>query len=275
VRELGGRIDAAIVATPNATHVPVAIELLEQSVHVLCEKPFATSVDAARELLDTAQRTRTRVMPAHVRRFEPSLAAAHRLVQDGAIGRPISFRAQHSSLRGVWASRTAYRGQRSLSGGGVLIELGVHLVDLAIWFLGREIVDVEGTVECDGEWEVEADARLTIGFASGAVASVAASDRRVLDTGLVLRGSDGWLEVGQDDAAPVTVFSRGARACRVDGLQRVVPGAGDPFEAQLDAFCHCVRTGAPWPVPDDEVLLGLEVITGVYARQPPALEAAR
>lgn len=273
-RELGGRVDAAIVATPNATHVPVAVGLLEQGVHVLCEKPFATTVDGVRELLDTAQRTRTRVMAAHVRRFEPSLVVAYRLVQDGVIGRPTSLRVEYSSPRGVWASRTAYRGQRSLAGGGVLIELGVHLVDLAIWFLGREIVDVEGTVECDGDLEVESDARLTLGFASGAVADIAVSDRRALDARLVLRGTDGWLEVGQSDE-PVTVFSRGARACRIDGAQRVVPGAGDPFAEQLDAFCRCLRTGAAWPVPDDEARLGLEVITGVYTRQPPALEFAR
>jgi predicted dehydrogenase len=273
--ELGGRVDAAIVATPNATHVPVASDLLGQDVHVLCEKPLATTVEAARELLETAQRTRTRVMAAHVRRFQPNLVAAHRLVRDGVIGRPTSLHVEHSSPRGQWASRTAYRSERSLSGGGVLIELGVHLVDLAIWFLGREIVDVEGTVECDGDLEVESDARLTLGFASGAVAGIAVSDRRTLDPRLVLRGTGGWLEVGQSDDAPVTVFGRGARACRIDGAQRIVPGAGDPFAEQLDAFCRCLRTGAPWPVPDDEVLLGLEVITGVYTRLPPALESAR
>lgn len=275
VADLRGRIDAAIVATPNATHVAVASELLGHGVPVLCEKPLATSVASAHDLVGAARRSGARVMAAHVRRFQPNLVTARGLVRDGLIGAPVSLRAEHSSPRGQWASRTPYRGQRALAGGGVLLELGVHLVDLAIWFLGRELAEVDGVLEWDGDTDLESDARLSLRFADGAVANVAASDRSPLDPRLVVRGSDGWLEVNLSDDTPVTVFSRGARACRVDGAQRVSQPPGDLFAEQLEAFCRCVRTGAPWPVPDEDVLLGLEVITAVYARQQVPLEAAR
>jgi UDP-N-acetylglucosamine 3-dehydrogenase len=250
-------IDAAIVATPNATHVAVASELLGYGVPVLCEKPLATSVADAHALIGAARRGGTRVMAAHVRRFQPSLVTAYGLVRDGLVGAPVSLRAEHSSPRGQWASRTPYRGQRALSGGGVLIELGVHLVDLAIWFLGRELAEVDSVLDWDGDTDLESDARVSLRFRHGAVASLAASDRRPLDPRLAVQGSEGWLETSLSDDTPVTVFSHGARACRVDGAQRVVPPAGDLFAEQLEAFCRCVRTGAPWPVPDEDALLGL------------------
>ncbi len=153
-RALIGKVDAALVATPNTTHADIACELLAHGVHVLCEKPMGTTTAEVDRILATAARSGTRVMAAHCGRFNANAATLRELIADGALGR---LREITGGIGGGYdPGRTDFRRRRSLSGGGVLIDIGIHLIDLALWLTG----DTPRAIDCRQSslpgWEVEA-----------------------------------------------------------------------------------------------------------------------
>lgn len=127
------RPQAAILAIPPAAHEEVGLQLLGQGVHVLCEKPLATSVAGAARMMSTASRHEVALMMASKFRYVPDVIEAQRMVRDGLIGNvvwlDVSF-CQPADMGARWHA------DPKISGGGVLIDHGTHAVDLARGFLG-------------------------------------------------------------------------------------------------------------------------------------------
>jgi predicted dehydrogenase len=131
------QLDVVSVATPNKFHKPLAIAALESGCHVLCEKPMALNAREAREMLAVSQRMGKRIMINFSFRFNEQSLALKQQVDAGVLG-DVYF------ARTVWHRRWGLppfdRGwfvQKSLSGGGPLIDLGVHRLDLALWLMGH------------------------------------------------------------------------------------------------------------------------------------------
>src|SRR5262249_32632332 len=134
---LVGEIDAVLIATPNTTHAAIACDMLERGIHVLCEKPLATTGEEVDRMLASAERGGARLMTAHCLRFSPQMEMLKAVVDAGWLG-PVER--VSASIGGPYegvARRTDFRRQRALSGGGVLIDLGVPLLDLAGRIAGR------------------------------------------------------------------------------------------------------------------------------------------
>lgn len=127
--------DIVCVATPNKFHAPLTIAALEAGCHVLCEKPMAVNADEARKMLEAARKANRRLMINFSFRFTPQSWALKREVDSGALGK-IYF------ARTIWLRRRGmpgfggWFGQKALAGGGPLIDLGVHRLDLALWLMG-------------------------------------------------------------------------------------------------------------------------------------------
>ena len=83
--------DAAIVCTPNSTHVSVSLLLFAAGIHVLVEKPISTTISDGHELSSAARRSGKTLMVGHHRRFNPHVTAAKEALSDGIIGRPIAI----------------------------------------------------------------------------------------------------------------------------------------------------------------------------------------
>jgi predicted dehydrogenase len=132
--------DAVVVATPNDLHAPVAVAALEAGAHVLCEKPLAHRLDAAREIAAAARKRRRFVMLDLSFRFTGGARTARRFLASGRCGDLYHSSTYWARTRGIptWAQWffTAAR-----SGGGPVIDLGVHRIDLALWFLGEPAVE--------------------------------------------------------------------------------------------------------------------------------------
>jgi predicted dehydrogenase len=132
--------DAVVVATPNDLHAPVAVAALEAGAHVLCEKPLAHRLDAAREIAEAARKRRRFVMLDLSFRFTGGARTAKRFLESGRCGDLYHSSTYWARTRGIptWAQWffTAAR-----SGGGPVIDLGVHRIDLALWFLGEPAVE--------------------------------------------------------------------------------------------------------------------------------------
>jgi len=140
------RVDAVVVCSPNGTHHEIVERALREGKHVLCEKPLALTASQALDLATLAERCDLVGMVAFTFRFVPALRYLEHLVRDGVIGRPLHWRAVN--FTDSFADPLAplgWRGRKAESGGGALMDLGPHLVDLALWLVG-DIAEVSAEV---------------------------------------------------------------------------------------------------------------------------------
>src|SRR5690606_32704925 len=124
-------IDAVSVALPNAMHAPVAIAAMEAGKHVLCEKPMAMSVREAEEMAEVARRTGRTFMMHFNFRFTDEVRWLQRYIAGGNLGRIYYARTGWLRRRGI-PGLGGWFTTKALSGGGPLIDLGVHRLDLTL-----------------------------------------------------------------------------------------------------------------------------------------------
>jgi predicted dehydrogenase len=135
-------VDLVIVATVNAALAEISRVAIDAGKHVFVEKPGGISSQEVRELADLAQSRDVRVRVGFNHRFHPALQKARELVDNNTIG-PLMFIRGRYGHGGRLGYDREWRANPELSGGGELIDQGVHLVDLAHWFLG-EFTKIEG-----------------------------------------------------------------------------------------------------------------------------------
>lgn len=128
-------LDIVSVATPNKFHKPLTIAALKAGAHVLCEKPMAMNAREAREMLAAAQDADRRLMINFSYRFSEASAALKHEVDKGVLGDVYFARTQWLRRRGM-PGFGGWFGTKALAGGGPLIDLGVHRLDLALWLMG-------------------------------------------------------------------------------------------------------------------------------------------
>ena len=133
-------LDAVAISTPNRTHVPIALAAIEAGLHVVVDKPLAPSVTEAGRVADAARRRGTVVVPFQNRRWDGDFLTLRRLLADGALGTPLRFGSSFERWRpmasGGWRERAAPE-----EAGGLLFDLGSHLIDQALVLFGpvREV----------------------------------------------------------------------------------------------------------------------------------------
>ncbi len=127
------KLDVVSVATPNYLHAPITIKALDAGCHVLCEKPMAMNATEAESMKSKAEEVGKRLMINFSYRFSQMSYALKSQVDSGVIG-DIYF------TRTIWHRRRGIMGgwfsQKDKSGGGPLMDLGVHRIDLALWLMG-------------------------------------------------------------------------------------------------------------------------------------------
>ncbi|KAK9473209.1 oxidoreductase [Dipodascopsis tothii] len=167
--------DAAVVATSNATHVPVAAELAAAGVHLLVEKPLSPWPADCKALMEHVERCGVKMLVGHHRRFNPYIEAARASL--GRIGTLVG-------VSGTWCLRknpeyfaqAPWRCDRAAGGGALLINL-VHDVDLLQYLCGPIVrVYAEAVPKQRPEFDVDEGAALTLRFASGAVGTFLCAD---------------------------------------------------------------------------------------------------
>jgi predicted dehydrogenase len=163
----------AIVATPNALHVPVSLDCVAAGIPVLVEKPIADTVEAARRLSETAERSGLPLLVGHHRRHNPIIRRARQLVRDGALGRVVAASALALFLKPDAYFDVAWR--KSPGGGPVLINL-IHEIDL-LRFVCGELSSLQAvTSNAVRGFAVEDTAAVILRLDNGAVATITLSD---------------------------------------------------------------------------------------------------
>jgi predicted dehydrogenase len=269
-------IDAVSVVLPNALHGPATIHALEAGKHVLCEKPLAMNAAEGQEMVDTARRVNRKLMVHFNVRFTPTAAAVKRAVDEGHLG-PIYY------VRSIWNRRRGiprlggWFTQRSHAGGGVLIDLGVHRLDLALWILGYpKPVSVQGATydylgrrlgaESGQPFEVDDLATAFIRFEDGATLSLETSwaaniDRRE-DQSIQFFGVQGGAVIRNTDEA----YHFEARITRdEDGeLKFWHPAPPDFMETPQEHFCRCILNDTEPSATGDQGVLVMKLLDAIY-----------
>lgn len=140
-----GKPDALCIFTPHLWHYRAAMDALQAGCHVFIEKPLSTNPQEAADIVGLARGRSLKVAVGHQYRLRPSLAAARRLIRDGAIG-PLRLVTATMALPWVAATRAeaenSWRFDPKVSGGGVLPDAGDHLLDALLWTTGQAAVEV-------------------------------------------------------------------------------------------------------------------------------------
>lgn len=167
-------IDGVIIATLNDSLAKIAHGAIACGKHVLIEKPAATSLGALDDLIALASRSPSLVRVGYNHRYHPALQKARVIADSGALGPLMFIRARYGHGGRIGYDRE-WRADPKLSGGGELIDQGVHLIDLAGWFLG-EFARVDGHVSTlFWDMPVDDNAFISLRTASGQTAWLHAS----------------------------------------------------------------------------------------------------
>jgi scyllo-inositol 2-dehydrogenase (NADP+) len=275
VSEMLGEVDVAVVATPNREHVPVARAALEAGVDVVVDKPLAVTASEGRELVEEARRAGRLLTVFHNRRWDGDFLTVRRLLQRAALGRVVRFESRFERWRpqvapGAWRER----GDPS-EGGGLLLDLGTHLVDQALVLFGRPLsvyAEVErrrqgATVDDDVFVALEHDGGVRSHLWASMVAGAPASRFRVLglEAAYVKDGLDPQEEALRAGARPGDVDwgrepeQRWGRLMAGDSEQPIETERG-AYEAFYAGLVSALREESPPPVDPMDAVAALEVL---------------
>ena len=169
-----GRLDAVIIATPNATHAPIGLACAARGIHMLVEKPIAETVEAAAGLARAAESAGVVLLVGHHRRYNPMLEKAREIVRSGRLGRLTAIAAMWMLQKPDDYFSVAWRTERP-GGGPILINL-IHDIDDLRYVCG-EIESVAAmTGHATRALVVEDSAAISLRFVEGAIGTVTVSD---------------------------------------------------------------------------------------------------
>lgn len=134
--------DAVVICSENARHHELALAAAAAGKHILCEKPIATTMSDAQEMIDAAKAHNVKLQIAFPCRFATPTINVKRVLDSGQIGDVLAVCAtNHGNLAGDWFA------DRKLAGGGAVMDHTVHVVDLLRWMLQREVISVYAEVD--------------------------------------------------------------------------------------------------------------------------------
>jgi len=245
-------IDAVIICTLNASLAPLALAAIRSGKHVLVEKPGAITVAEVDELIAAAAAAGVRVRVGFNHRFHPALKKAREIFESGVLGSLMFIRGRYGHGGRVGYDRE-WRADPKLSGGGELIDQGVHLIDLAGWFLG-DFATVDGhAVAYFWPMPVDDNAFLNLRTAAGQTAwlHVSCTEWKNLFS-LEIYGRDGKLHIeglgGSYGVERLTYYKMLPAMGPPDTTAWEFPRGDDSWRQEIAEFIDDVRLGRD-PVP--------------------------
>lgn len=273
----GVKLDAVDVCTPNKTHCPITVEALKAGLHVLCEKPLATTPDEVRQMMTARDQAGRLLMTAQHQRFLNSSQRLHAYLQQQPLG-DIYYARAHFMRRRYLPVRDNFI-DKNISGGGPTIDIGVHILDLTLHLMGHpEPVSVTAVTPQKlakrtdirgwwGEWDrdkitVEDFAAGFVRFKNGAALTLEcswlANIREQEYQRITLMGTQAgaeWpdLTIHGESAGSTTDTKLAFSDDKVGGHQK-----------EIAAFADAIITGKPSPVPAEQSLNVIRILEGLY-----------
>jgi predicted dehydrogenase len=250
-------VDAITIAAPTHLHHEIALACITRNIHILVEKPVASTVEEGQDIVNAARSAGVTLMVGHVERFNPAVAA----IKQAILGRGYSSRS---------ASPASGRFPPRMSNVGVVIDLAVHDIDLIRWFTESDIVEVQPQLS-SAVAEREDIALLQFRTASGVLAHINTNWLTPFKARSVTVATRGKYVMGD-------LLTRQVTECfgfKPDGsysMRHLPVGHDEPLRAELIAFLDAVRTGNVPAVSGDEGVASLEI--AIRCLEQPAKPAA-
>jgi len=245
-RALLGEVEAVSIAVPTSLHKEVTLDFIENGVHCLVEKPIASTLEEAKEMIRAAERRDVKLMVGHVERFNPAVIKLKELVEGGALGELIII-----STRRVGPFVPRVRDV------GIIIDAATHDIDIARYLVGREPVGVfakAGRIR----HEKEDHAIIVLDF-DGTVASIEVNwftPHKVRS--LVATGTEG---IAYLDYIEQTVEIYDSEWKKIPEIKRE-----EPLKLELEHFLDCIETNRKPLIDGNEGLKVLEIAMRAYER---------
>jgi predicted dehydrogenase len=262
-------LDFVIVATPHDQYRPILEEASARGVHILKEKPFALDLREARAFRDLAERCSVHMMTTLQRRFNPIYTTFFQLLDH--IGDPFFLDIRYTIFTN--SPHTGWRGRRAQAGGGCLIDMGYHMIDLLIWYFGlprKVTAQLSASAVAGARYDAEDTASVMFSYDDGLYGSLLVSrfcgpkteEFKVIGTHGIIELERGAIRRRHSSGELVENLTRekawpSASAAQIDHFCRVIRGErenmGSPghhlqHAAFIDACYESARTGT-WVVP--------------------------
>ncbi|HSI56723.1 MAG TPA: Gfo/Idh/MocA family oxidoreductase [Ideonella sp.] len=272
-----GGLDVVSVCTPNKWHQALTLAAFEAGAHVLCEKPMAMNAAEGRTMLAAAERAGKRLMINFSYRFSAASRGLKAQVDAGVFGDFYFGRSVWHRRRGM-PGFGGWFGSKALAGGGPLIDLGVHRLDLALWLMGHprptwvlgsthDPIARELAARSGKAFDVEDLAAALIRFDNGATLVIEASwaaniqEAELMETRL-LGTRAGLLQKNLDQGyrfdAHIFTEQHGAQ------LDMHLHPPAEPARSAMHDFAEAILTGQPHPAPGEEGLVVMEILDAIY-----------
>ena len=281
-----GKIDAVTIALPNSLHSPVSVAALEAGLHVLCEKPLAENVASGQKIVNAAAGAPGKFMICFNRRYRPDVQWIKEMIDAGNLGRVYQVRAG-------WLRETGIPGwggwftNKQVAGGGPLIDLGVHILDMVMWLLNYpNPLTVSANVQTNfgphgrktwlkgnsvaKEYGVEDSATAFIRLADGVSLTLETSwashgKPGMDDFYITLLGTEGTVELYVPNYAGenTLTFYTEINGAPVTTRPRVINADSDHYYAMAE-FVKCIKEDSAPTASAENGLIIMQVIDAVY-----------
>lgn len=262
--DIAQHADIAVVLAPNGLHATLSCELLQQGVHVLCEKPMARNVDECMSMIETARRGRAVLCVGQNRRFRQHVWMARQFLERGLIGEMTGIFAEEGG-RCDWERSTSYFDPVQ-SGGGALMDVGIHAIDMIRWLAGEfDRVEYKGNGTAT---TVESEAEMTFRMVNGATGTLVASRTRSLAQKIRFTGRSGFIEIGLWEPSLRIRSAKGKMCQNFPYLDIAVPRRPPQdasFVEQLRNFVLAVRGEGEVLVDGTEGMADVDVVCRAYS----------
>jgi predicted dehydrogenase len=272
-------IDIVDICTPNRYHAPLAIAALEAGKNVICEKPLAPTPEEICAMIDARDRSGKLLMTAQHQRYGGAARALKAEIDGGALGSVYHSRAW--MLRRCAAPIRPGFIMKQHSGGGPCIDIGVHILDLALWMMGHpKPVSVSGVTQdklahqpgafsnwggvIQDTFDVEEFASAFVRFETSATLILEVS--WLLHHKTEVEDAQLWLYGDQGGAhwPSIEVLHADNENCKLTERQLEPDDIGRPHAQECIAFADAVAHGKPSPVPAEQSLDVQKILDGLY-----------
>lgn len=265
-------VDVGVVCTPTNDHRRTVETLAAAGIHVLCEKPLATSLEDSRAIVAACHDAGVMLMTAFPMRFSPALTAGADWILEGRIGRPIAIVGTNQGR--IPTDHAAWFADAVAAGGGAVMDHTVHLADIMRWWLGAEPTEVfaETNAIIHPHVSVETSGLIMVAFDNGVFATIDCSWSR--PDGYPTWGGLGVEVVGTDGVLTIDAFAQRLEVLS-HGSVRMVDWGSDTNQLMINHFVGAARGEHAVAVTGEDGLRATEVALAAYrsvaTSQPVAL----
>ncbi len=254
-------IDAVVLATPHSIHADQMVAAAAAGKHIYSEKPFTMSKAEAERAIAAANDAGVQAVVGHNRRFHPAMAELRSRLAAGALGTVLHVEATESVPAGVMLPPDNWRFNRAEWPAGGMTPMGIHLID--------GMVDLFGTVAsvyCQSvnrvvEADIDDTTSVLLRFDSGVTGYIAVMVAARPDLHFAVRGTDATVVISPRSYNHLEVLPfEGAPENIVYGDYNI---EADVLNAELEAFAVAAEGGAPYPIPQDQIIHGVAVLEAI------------